>query len=76
MMTFSEIVICPHGRLSAWEDEARRRAMREQSAFAVHYPPFGRADTTAAAQDLALSSDLACLGVIERTREILNSSVV
>src|SRR3954454_21347285 len=45
----------------AREDEARRRAMREQSALGVGDAAFGRADTTAAVEHIALGPDLACL---------------
>src|SRR3954469_2915806 len=45
----------------AREDEARRRAMREQSALGVGDAAFGRADTTAAVEHISLGPDLACL---------------
>lgn len=50
------------GCASALEDEARCRAMREQSALTIHDPSFGRADATATVQDFSLGPDFASLG--------------
>jgi hypothetical protein len=49
------------GDISAWKNQARRRGMSEQSALGFGDAAFCRADTTAAAEDFALGSDLARL---------------
>lgn len=56
-VTFAEIVedaVCALAR----ENQARRRAVREQSALGVGDAAFCRADTTAAVEDFALGPDL------------------